>query len=461
MQILSYRGPNAPGGVSNAITQIYHQNQGTGDWWYIDGEHLRSTSTLSADSTILINAELSAKHYGYCNNFLWPMLHDLPHLAHYSEEERQCYKELNLAIAFRLRRAATRWGYFVNDYQFALTPQLLQGAADTFAFWHVPFPKNVRPDHVDAVIELAEGLLHAKVVGFHTDEYRENFFRFVSTHMSRHYAVTDRHAITRFDRIGGPGHTTRFVVAPLGLDSDLWHSLVNVESLHTQTNLPENIPFILSVDRADYAKGIVERIDAIDQFFAQYPQWRERVAFLQVGTRSRPGLPEFDHYWLDCQNRLSTLNLKYGSDHWRPLVWIDAPRSSAELANLYSRAAAMIVSPLRDGLNLTAKEFIACQSLKQDSLSDFGGGVLALSSGAGVWHELGNQCVPIEPENKHAFAQSILACLTMSKSEKYRRLRQMKESLAANSLEGWWQSFESACRQPMPLRDRVLEKICG
>ncbi len=461
MQILSYRGPNAPGGVSNAITQIYEQNQNGGDWWYVDGEHLRTTSEQGADSTFSLNAELSAKHYGYCNNFLWPVLHDLPDHAHYSEDERQCYKAFNSAVAFRLRRAANQDGYFVNDYQFALTPKLLKGVTDTFAFWHIPFPANVRPDHVDAMIELAEGLLHANVVGFHTDEYKQNFFRFVSSYMNSIALVVDQHSIVSIDRTTGQRHSTRFVVSPLGIDGALWGNLAKVEHLHSQINLPEHIPFILSIDRADYTKGIVERIDAIEQFFADYPQWREKVVFVQVGTRSRPGLPEFDRYWSKCQKRLDALNLKYGKKHWQPLVWINATRSSAELAGLYSRAAAMIVSPVRDGLNLTAKEFIACQRLVPTGSANAGVGVLALSPGAGVWHELGNQCVAIEPGNKQAFALSILACLTMSQSEKYKRLEAMKESLAANSLDRWWDCFETECRRTVLSREKILERICG
>jgi trehalose 6-phosphate synthase len=455
MQILSYRGPSAPGGVSSAVTQIFEQesSSNSNEWWYIDGENLICKSAEGEDQDYVLDSNLVENHYKYCNNFLWPVLHDLPQFAHYSEQERLCYKAFNSGIAFRLRNLAkenNNNGFFVNDYQFALMPNLLKSTTESFVFWHIPWPRYVKPEHVDAMAELATGLLHANVVGFHTNEYRQNFFNFVTDNMPQFNVQTSDHTIRLIERTSYRSHSTKFVSAPLGIDSDHWSALANLGSLRQQVFTPADMPIILSVDRADYTKGVAERFAAIECFFEKYPQWQQKVSFLQLGTRSRQGLPEFDRYWQNCQERHTALNSHRATSGWQPLVWTDVPRTGAELATLYSKAAVMLVSPLRDGLNLTAKEYVACQKSRP--------GVLGLSRGAGAFKELGRGCVELDPHNPEAFANAIAQCLTMSDREKSIRTHEMKESLVTNSLERWWQSFEQQCRrtQSKPMLERQI-----
>ena len=461
MRILSYRGPSAPGGVSSAVTQIFEQESNSSEWWFIDGDRLVCKSAQGEDTEHAIDSSLIENHYKYCNNFLWPVLHDLPQFAHYSETERRSYKAFNSGIAFRLRTMEqnSQSGFFVNDYQFALMPNLLKHSTDSFVFWHIPWPKYICPEHVEAMAEVATGLLHSKVVGFHTDEYRENFFSFVNLHMPQFSVHPLDRSIKTIDSANYSVHATRFITAPLGIDSEQWSDLANLGSLHQQILTPPGIPVVLSVDRADYTKGVAERFTAIDYFFEKYPQWQQKVSFLQLGTRSMQGLPEFDRYWQDCQQRFQSLNSHRATDGWQPLVWTDSPRTSRELAALYRKASVMLVSPVRDGLNLTAKEFVACQKSRP--------GVLGLSKGAGAWKELGHGSVELDPHNPDAFAHAIAQSLAMSDSEKSSRSQVLKESLAANSISNWWTSFEQICRlsQSKVTHDRKigirLERICS
>lgn len=461
MRILSYRGPSAPGGVSSAVTQIFEQENYSSEWWFIDGDSLICKSTQGENTDYAIDSTLIENHYKYCNNFLWPVLHDLPQYAHYSEPERLSYKAFNSGVAFRLRNTEedNQSGFFVNDYQFALIPNLLKHSTDSFVFWHIPWPKYIRQEHVEAMAEVATGLLNAKVVGFHTDEYRENFFRFVTQHMSQFSVQFSNHSIKSIDKTNYSSHSTRFITAPLGIDSEYWSDLANIGSLHQQVLTPPGMPVVLSVDRADYTKGVAERFIAIDHFFEKYPQWHQKVSFLQLGTRSRQGLPEFDRYWQDCQQRFTSLNSLRATENWQPLVWTDSPRTSRELAALYRKASVMLVSPVRDGLNLTAKEFVACQKSRP--------GVLGLSKGAGAWKELGHGSVELDPHNPEAFAHAIAQSLAMSDNEKSSRSHVLKDSLAVNSISNWWTSFEQICRlsQPKVAHERKigvrLERICS
>lgn len=461
MRILSYRGPSAPGGVSSAVTQIFEQENDLGEWWFIDGDRLVCKSAQGEDANYAIDSTLVENHYKYCNNFLWPVLHDLPQFAIYSEAERRCYKAFNSGIAFRLRNTEqdNQSGFFVNDYQFALMPNLLKHSTDSFVFWHIPWPKQINPEHVEAMAEIATGLLHSKVVGFHIDEYRENFFAFVNKFMPQFAVHPFERSIKALDSSNHSIHSTKFITAPLAIDTEQWSDLANLGSLRQEVLTPPGMPVILSVDRADYTKGIAERFTAIDYFFEKYPQWRQKVSFLQLGTRSRQGLPEFDHYWQKCQQSYLSLNSHRATESWQPLVWTDSPRTSRELAALYRKASMMLVSPVRDGLNLTAKEYVACQKSHH--------GVLGLSKGAGVWKELGRGSVELDPHNPEAFALAIAKSLEMGSSEKSARSQVLKKALAANSISNWWRSFEQTCRlaQSKTVLERKigarLERICS
>jgi trehalose-6-phosphate synthase len=455
MQILSYRGPSAPGGVSNALTQIFnHDDEG---WWFIDSDQLRCQR--DEPMAFSIDERMAELHYSYCNNFLWPILHDLPQFAHYQREEHECYRSFNSAVAFRLKSAQKRGqvkeaGCFVNDYQFALVPTVLKTSLDTSVFWHIPWPKQVMPEHVDALVELASGLLNAKVIGFHTDEYLANFFDFVRNHMA-HEVDTASNTIMSVSRNSHRLINRTFcLAAPLGIDVEHWQHLSRLgvlnHSLSAQAGDLFDGRFILSVDRGDYTKGILERIAGIDCFFEKYPQWREQVTFVQIGTRSRPGLSEFDKYWELCQNACADVNQKYSSNGWHPLVWFDSPKSSYELASLYNRAEVMLVTPVRDGLNLTAKEYVACAG---------SGGVLALSSGAGVYSELNGHCVEINATDSSDFATSIAVCLNMSDEQRLLRMQAMTAQLEANTLSSWWTRFVQACAENGS--KVALQKVCS
>jgi trehalose 6-phosphate synthase len=190
---------------------------------------------------------------------------------------------------------------------------------------------------------------------------------------------------------------------------------------------------VLSVDRTDYTKGILQRICSIDRFFESNPAYVGEVAFLQICQPTRLGLAAFDKYWEECQVRAYQVNARWATNDWRPLVWIDQPVAPPALSWLYKKAAALLVTPLRDGLNLTAKEFVAC--------GDKDPGALLLSPGAGVWHELGEHALSVKPLLSDQISSQLSLALSMSREERMERSRRMKECLERNTLEDWWHKF--------------------
>lgn len=448
MQMLSYRGPNAAGGVSSALGHMFTRETGM-NWWYLKDDRLCRHSSQAQQTVSSFSNEIKDNHYRYCNNFLWPVLHDLPQFAHYSEFERRCYRAFNGAVAAQAQEIELEGDiWFINDYQFAIMPRLLQQDSDSLVFWHIPWPKHVLAQHVEPLTELALCLMNARVIGFHTQEYVDNFFNFVEAHLDHLHVERTAQSISLKHGKNRARAKTMFVVAPLGVDMDYWRRIVR-ETKPTFPKQPQT-SMVLSVDRCDYTKGMLERFETIDLFLEMYPEWHENIQFVQIGARSRPGLIEFDQYWQRCRLQADAVNARFASSTWQPLLWLEDPIGSEGLAQLYSRADVMLVNPLRDGLNLTAKEFAACQQGVP--------GVLALSKSAGAWHELKNGCVSIDPTDKYSLAISINDCLLMSETEKYRRMHALKDQLEENLLHEWWQKL---LRLYVPRASVVAEKVCS
>ena len=338
MNILSYRGPSSAGGVSGALSRLVAQT-GAQRWWYLDGQHLSSRWNLQSTAQQLhqFSPGIVAGHYRYCNNFLWPILHDLPEFASFNALDKMHYKQFNLIFANNLLKAnhtKRRLTCHINDYQMALTAKFIEassGYRDTSIFWHIPWPKNVTPDYVDLIVEIADGLLSSRQIGFHVTEYATNFLTFVKNNMPDYEVdVSEKRII----HLQNKRRITRIVAMPLGLDFDYWSNQSQTSNELVDLSSMVSGQFVLSVDRMDYTKGVLHRIDAIDQFFATHGTWKSKICFLQVCQRSRPGLPAFDDYWQRCLTRAKEVNSRWQNENWRPIVWVENPLPPETLAQL-------------------------------------------------------------------------------------------------------------------------------
>lgn len=467
MDVISYRGPGVAGGVSSGLANAWmSQRISETYWWFLSNESLSNLGLNAKEPRFLTQlSESTVKgHYHFCNNFIWPLMHDLPQYATFNEDEFAHYKHFNRIfgqfIAFEQRISKK---YFVNDYQLALLPQYLNPEGGRVSlFWHIPWPKTVAEEHVPVLQELAIGMLNSRVLGFHTQEYSDNFMTFVRQHLphARINQLTQRiyqseaacreellesfglsSYITRplrYDKPAGISLMTQLIVAPLGISQDQWHTLAAGEPDAQVTALiskAEGRHLVLSVDRADYTKAVYDRMRIIDRFLSEHPSWHGRISFMQICGRSRTGLEAFDRYWDDCQRMALTVNERWRTEDWQPIEWIQDPLPAKSLAVLYKHANTMLVNPVRDGLNLTAKEFVACQH--DDA------GVLLLSPGAGAWHELGDYALPASPTAPHETVDSLARAVVMPPTERRWRNYQLKRALRTNPLQKWWRALNA------------------
>ncbi len=471
MNILSYRGPGAGGGVSSALTRLMNQLSGFGSgclersdfaqgqlgisrkgkqlrWWRLEGSAI--TDCVDSEFISLPGAEVIDGHYRYCNEFLWPILHDMPQYARYSDVDHAFYAEFNQQFAQALKRARRQSfverssrSYFVHDYQLALMPSLLRkarlSALQISVFWHIPWPKVVEDRHKQAIGELAQCMVASDVIGFHTFEYAFNFLNFVEELLPD--VELDRRSLSL--RLAG-GRLVRLKVMPLGLDLDFWQKAPHNYSKESMASKFGR--YVLSVDRCDYTKGVLPRLAAIDNFFQRWPEQRGKLTFVQICQRTRDGLPSFDDYYARCVSQAEDLNSRHGDESWRPLIWMKDTVSQESLIDLYRNASAMLINPIRDGLNLTAKEFaLSCADLSSP-------GALLLSKGAGVFHEIGKYAKEVEPDNREQMSLAIREALHMPESIRKEAISLMRRKLDENTLGDWWQAFtfaEVACGEPL------------
>jgi trehalose 6-phosphate synthase len=464
INLLSYRGPGNSGGVSSGLECLWRTESAKADssWWFLSDKSLEKISSVSGSSEFiaLIPEKVVAGHYRYCNDFLWPVLHDLDQYAKYDLVDREHYRHFNQMFANYIgyeHQGKDR--YFVQDYQLALLPRFLNTfGAQSNVFWHIPWPKNIRAEFVEPLTEIAQGLLQSRVVGFHTEEYAHNFAEFIAEYLPR-YSISDdlfveRYAeseeydprsayvvsnnyITRpiiqpyFGGIGG--HTrvalagTQILVQPLGIDIEHWN---NLQSSFIDMSKFAKTPVVLSVDRADYSKSVYERLGIVDRFFEKYRDQIGNLTFVQICHRTRSGLKAFDDYWNACQQKYQEVNKRWATDSWQPVNWVEDAIEHNDLAALYRQAEIMLVNPIRDGLNLTAKEYVACQ--------DNDPGVLLLSPGAGAWHEIGNFALPADPTEPNLVVNKLAQALKMTRAERMVRNDLIIEQLSKNPLPKWW-----------------------
>lgn len=467
MDLISYRGPGVAGGVSSGLGSAWRDGEASNSrWWHVSKNTLQvlSPKDKMAKFIFLLPETLINGHYRYCNEFLWPVFHDLPEFASYHAEQENAYQVFNRLMAEYIDfESSAHQDFFIQDYQLCLLPNWMAmfGHASG-VFWHIPWPRNVREDHVEAIKNIARGLLASSALGFHSYEYADNFANFVREHMPE-YAVDDENKvihqvvpstmqrrdilglrrrgafIMRPDLIPEAQYQskTRVIIRPLGIDADFWMDAAKspASSLNLSADLLKMAEsnFVLSVDRADYTKSVLDRMLVVDRYFESHPEAVGKVTFAQVCGRTRSGLDAFDNYWHACRAVWSATNNRWRQGDWEPVKWVENPLSAKELAYLYARADAMLVNPVRDGLNLTAKEFVAC---RQDNA-----GVLLLSPGAGVWHELGGGALPAPPREVARTVRSVERALEMSAVEKDVRQQLMFSQIKDNTLSDWWQYF--------------------
>lgn len=379
----------------------------------------------------LTRTDVRDYYEAYGNGVVWPLFHSLTDRMPLRPGPWDSYEKVNQrfadAVARELRPDDVVW---VHDYQLMRVPALLRAKASGARigfFLHIPFPAVEIFSALPGRERVLEGLLGADLVGFHTAGYMRNFAAAVERLLG---------LPVHGDRVTYGGREVRLGVFPMGADVARYADPAPSKSRTPRPPIDRRL--LLGVDRLDYTKGIPRRLLAFERLLETQPDLRGRVCFLQIAVPSRTDVPAYKRFRRHIDALVGRINGAYGTSAWTPVQYVARPVSQEQLVGLYRTCDVMVVTPLRDGMNLVAKEFVASR-VDED-------GVLVLSEFAGAADEM-HEALLVNPYDLDRVAEAMYDALLMSPEERRARMRSMRRRVLHNDAPHWAKSFLAALEE--------------
>lgn len=422
------------GGLVTGLRPL-HENSG-GLWVGYPGADPSDEVRCQLDENNLVPVDLDPDDYlgyydGYSNDAIWPLFHYFTEFGSYVPEQFEAYKRVNQRFADVVCELAEPGdAVWVHDYHLMLLPRMLRdrGLDVRIGFFlHIPFPADETFRILPQRVEILRGLLGADLIGMHTYDYAYNYLRSVR----RILGIEAQGGTVRMR-----DHNVRVEAHPLGIDTEEFRELAYSEGAERfLTQLKRTVgdrQVVLGVDRLDYTKGLLLKLQAFERLLERSPRWAERVLFLQLAVPTRAGIHTYQDLKGEVERRVSEINGIHGSPLLSPINYLYQTVTQEELCALYRLADVCFVSPVRDGLNLVAKEYVACR--------DDGGGTLVISEFAGAVSELG-EALRVNPWDIEGTANQLERALEMSLGERNERMMPMHSRIVQNDLHRWVRDF--------------------
>lgn len=379
--------------------------------------------------------EVQGYYNHYANQGLWPLSHSLIERARFSRRAWQIYRSVNQKFAEKATAISRQNAWlFSHDYQLALVPQFVRQARRDVAiihFWHIPWPSYTIFRLCPQYQEILTGLLGADIIGFQTEDDVQAFL----TAVEQTFNSSANH---RQGTITWQGRIVHVKAFPISVDFqdidqlvqteriDRWHRSIRRRLAKTHRILG------VSVDRADYTKGILPRLAAMREFFLRYPEYRDSVSLLQVVVPTRSEVKEYRSFYRQVEEETLRINREFGTATWQPVMTLRRNVDRPRLMGLFRAADFALVSSLFDGMNLVAKEYVAAQVDLR--------GVLLLSEAAGASNELA-QAFAINPLDTEGFAATLNEALKIPAAERAARMDAMRRHIAQHTIYDWLESI--------------------
>jgi trehalose 6-phosphate synthase len=404
-------------------------------------EPLVEIEALGAGALAML--DLPAAHYGgyyegFANSALWPALHSRSDLIRVTQGDYLSYREVNAFMARALLRFNKQdTAFWVQDYHFlALGAELRElGVTSPVGFFlHTPWPAHGIIEGVPHHRELIEAMLAYDLIGFQTEEDRDNFLGYVRENLD--LPTHDDVVVSRAGR-------TRAAVFPIGIDAEKFAQQAAKAVMHPDVSrLRRSLNgerLAIGVDRLDYSKGLLNRISAFDRMWTENPHLARTASLLQIATPSRGAIEAYGQLQSEVAKLVSDVNGRHGEADWTPIRYLNKGFGQAVLAGLYRTAQVGVVTPLHDGMNLVAKEYVAAQNPSDP-------GVLVLSKFAGAANEL-DAALLVNPHDIDGMARTIATALSMPLTERRMRYEAMMKKLRGHSIQQWFADFIEALQQ--------------
>jgi trehalose 6-phosphate synthase/phosphatase len=402
---------------------------------------------------VQVPSDLYNDYYeGFSNDTIWPLFHYFPSLVAFNQEHFNSYYEVNRLFCNKVSEILQPGDFlWIHDYQLMLLPGLVRNKfpdANIGFFLHIPFPSieiyKLLPRKWRE--ELLKGIIGADLIGFHTNDYTQHFIKSVKRVLGYDCSQNIVHTEDRMAKADA---------FPIGIDFDKFFNQDSPEINSEKAKLEEQLrgnKLVFSVDRLDYTKGILNRLKGFERFLDEYPQWIEKVVFNMVIIPSRENIKRYQDMKSEIEGNVGRINGKFSNLSWRPIIYQYKSLSFQELVALYSLSDVGLITPLRDGMNLVAKEYIASQKERK--------GMLILSEMAGAAAEL-TEALIINPTDVEEVAESIYKALEMPGDEKQLKLEKMQQRIKEYNVFIWAGDFFSQAneihQQQMEMKARYID----
>lgn len=401
---------------------------------------------------VFLNEDQIENYYeGYSNSTIWPLCHYFFSFIEYRADYWEAYQEVNTLFCNEaLNFIEDDDIVWVQDYQLMLLPKKIRDKkpnANIGYFHHIPFPSyelfRVLPERE----EILEGLLGADLIGFHAHDYMRHF-------ISAIYRVLNLNC--NLDEVSLDNRIVHIDAFPMGINYDQYHDAPNLPEVKEKSELLKQSlgqrDIMLSVDRLDYSKGILHRLNGFEQFLENNPEYHEKVSMAMIVVPSRDTVDIYAELKTQIDQLIGEINGKYSKLGWNPIFYFYRSFSFEELIAMYDIAQVALVTPLRDGMNLVAKEYLATKCNKP--------GVLILSEMAGAAIELPDAII-INPNDTDQIEKAILQALNMPEKEKKERLDKMQKRISRQDVKKWAKDFVVELLDIKTRNREILQKVVG
>ncbi len=415
-------------------------------------DHIRDALREQSSAPVFLSQRQIDQYYlGFCNKTIWPLFHYFPVRTVFEQQYWKSYKQVNHLFCDELLKIAEPGdSVWVHDFQLMLLPHLLREKMPDLEigyFHHIPWPSFELFRLLPWREEVLEGLLGADLVGFHTYDYVRHFLSSVSRISGLEHTLGEVNAHNRIIKVDA---------FPMGIDHDRYAGAIEDAEVKSELERIRTIvgerKIIVSVDRLDYTKGIVERLEAFDWFLTTHPEYKGKVTLIIVAVPSRSGIEDYKQLREHLEALVGRVNGEHGSIGYMPVWYLYRFMPFKKLTALYNAADVALITPLRDGMNLIAKEFVAT---KTDGL-----GVLILSEMTGAASELG-EALTVNANDKASIVRAIHEALEMPEEEQCERNRVMQERLKRYGIGRWSTDFIHALTEIKAKQQEVSVRKLG